>query len=146
MTKTTKMWKCGKCGKEYTSEEFIRLPSVPLVPEDKNPMEQHGYTPVCKCGYVFHRDRWHLVSKVKLRECVVKVSTIFLELNHGFGDEDLWYETMIFSDKPEIECYFCERYKTKQEAIKGHKRIVKLLKECKYEIKPIKFELKLKES
>ena len=53
-----------------------------------------------------------------MRECVVKVSTIFLELNHGFGDEDLWYETMIFSDKPEIECYFCERYKTKQEAIK----------------------------
>ncbi len=138
-------WKCGKCGKKYTFEEFCKLDRIPLVPEDTDPVKQHGFTPVCKCGYVFHKDRWHLVSTVKLKEGIVKVSTVFLELNHGYGGQDLWYETMIFPENLEISCCYCKRYETKQEAIKGHKKVVKLLREGKYEIVPIEFELKIEE-
>jgi len=139
-------WKCGKCGKEYTLEELDMLRKIPLVPEDTDPIKQHGFTPVCDCGYVFHRDKWHLVDKVKLKECTVEVSTVFLEINHGHGGQDLWYETMVFpaqNSDVDIECYFCERYETKEEAIEGHKKAVKLLKEGKYEIVPTKFELRI---
>ncbi len=51
------------------------------------------------------------------------VSTVYLGLDHGFGlngDEGpiLW-ESMVFPD-----CDVCERYRSYQEAIEGHRRLV----------------------
>jgi len=119
-----------------------------MVEEDTNPAEQHGFTSVCECGYVFHKDKWHLVDDVtiefkKLFHATLSVSTVFLELNH-FG---YWYETMIFADvripwflrfllKP-LECDYQKRYVTKEEAETEHEDIVKKLREGKFKIKTV---------
>ena len=53
----------------------------------------------------------------------VYVSTVYLGLNHGFGDSDpvLW-ESMVFGhDEDEVQV----RYKTHDEAVKGHDKLVK---------------------
>lgn len=55
----------------------------------------------------------------------VRVSTVFLGLDHQFGKgKPILFETMIFGGKRNGEQ---ERYSTKREALKGHKRIVKEL-------------------
>lgn len=138
-------WKCGRCGKVYEFEEFCKLESVPLVPEDTNPWEQHGFTSVCVCGYIFHRDKWRKQTEVGLKEGLkAKVSTVFLELNHKIppNGKDLWYETMIFGNK--LASYFCERYTTQEEAEKRHDNLVGLLREEKYTLVPTEFSIELK--
>jgi rubredoxin len=141
-------WKCGKCGKEYSYEEFHELKSIPLVPEDTNPYLQHGFTHVCECGYVFGRDRWHMKTPLELKTeygpLKVEVSTVFLELNHGTDENPLWYETMVFPENignHEVECWYEERYETKEEAIKGHEKVVNLLKNGKFKLKPLSLRL-----
>jgi hypothetical protein len=48
----------------------------------------------------------------------VKVSTIFLGLDHSFGDgEPLLFETMIFGGKHD---QYQDRYSTWDEAVEGH--------------------------
>lgn len=55
----------------------------------------------------------------------VRVSTVFLALDHGYGDEPpLLFETMIFGGKPDD---YQERYSTWEEAEAGHKRAVALV-------------------
>lgn len=119
------MWQCSWCKREYSSQEFLALPKVQAVPEDTNPREQHGYIPVCLCGRVFHGEKW------KLQQVVGSywVSTVHLELNHGFGQEQLWYETMIFKGQGvgDGEDEYCDRYTTQEEAEAGHKRVVEAL-------------------
>ncbi|RLJ03509.1 MAG: hypothetical protein DRP11_00515 [Candidatus Aenigmatarchaeota archaeon] len=134
-------WKCGKCGKVYTTAELVKLKRVPLVPEDTDPWKQHGFTCVCECGYVFHRDRWHIKTpfEIKSEIGVLKgvVSTVFLELNYGTPEEPLWYETMVFVDEPrDVECWLCLRYRTKDEAEKGHRRVVEALKKGRFKVVP----------
>jgi hypothetical protein len=136
----SKKWKCGKCGKEYSYQEFDKLKSIPLVPEDPY---RYGLTNVCECGYVFHRDKWYMKTPLELQTeygpLKVEVSTVFLELNHGTDENPLWYETMVFPGNIgnyEIECWYEERYETKEEAIKGHEKVVNLLKNGKFKLKP----------
>ncbi len=138
-------WKCGKCGKIYTFDEFIRLKKIRAVESDINPSKEHGFVGVCDCGYRFHLDRWRLNDYIDIKtdkgSINVTVSTIDLELNEGLKEgEYIWYETMIFpgglgEEKLEwLECSYENRYETKDEAIKDHNRIVNLLKEGKYNI------------
>lgn len=138
-------WRCGNCGKIYSFYQFIKLNKVKMVESDTDPKEQHGYTPVCECGYRFHLDKWRLYDNVKIKtdkeDIDTIVSTVDLELNHGYEEgENLWYGTMIFpggfgDDGLEWpKCYYENNYETKEEAIKGHNRIVNLLKEGKYKI------------
>lgn len=57
------------------------------------------------------------------------VSTVFLRMDHNFmgeGDPVLW-ETMIFSDIEAINDYQ-ERYTSKEAALKGHEKAVRLAK------------------
>lgn len=52
----------------------------------------------------------------------ITVSTVFLGLDHGFGDgPPLLFETMVFvgDDTPDMD-----RYSTKEEAIEGHFKFV----------------------
>lgn len=49
------------------------------------------------------------------------VSTVFLGLNHGWGDTELWFETMVFTAGGGEDC---ERYTTLEEAKAGHERMV----------------------
>lgn len=55
----------------------------------------------------------------------LRVSTVFLGLNHSFGNgEPLWFETMVFPEK-EMGELDMDRYTTWEQAEKGHKAMVK---------------------
>lgn len=57
----------------------------------------------------------------------VKVSTVFLGIDHGFGDgPPILFETMIFGGEHDD---YQERYSTWEQAEEGHKRAVRLVKE-----------------
>jgi hypothetical protein len=56
----------------------------------------------------------------------VRVSTVFLVLNHSFGDgPPLWFETMVFGGADD---QYCDRYSTWEAAENGHRAIVAKLK------------------
>lgn len=56
----------------------------------------------------------------------IRISTVFLGLDHSFGDErPQWFETMIFGG---LHDEYCERYETWEEAEAGHKRAVEMVK------------------
>lgn len=63
------------------------------------------------------------------------ISTVDLGTDHSFGlGNPLYYETMIFAKEDKginFSDLYCERYTTEEEAIKGHEKIVKLVKERK---------------
>lgn len=83
----------------------------------------------------------HTTEKVELGEVVAHaalwqenvgnylVSTIFLSLDHNFSDEGkpILFETMVFA-KGGVEMYI-DRYRTYDEAEKGHQRAVYLTQE-----------------
>jgi len=53
------------------------------------------------------------------------VSTVFLGINHNFGNgKPLWFETMVFPKNGYGELDM-DRYTTWEEAEKGHKKMVK---------------------
>ena len=55
----------------------------------------------------------------------VKVSTVFLGLDHSFGDgEPLLFETMIFGSEND---QYQDRYSTWDEAVEGHKKACELV-------------------
>jgi len=135
-------YKCGHCGTVYAFEEVWDLPNR-----------------ACKhCGYVFHQDKpmWKAYGEIKhhitsLHWLVnklthgrlaaphridIELSTVFLEIAHDYWrGEPNWYETMFFchrKGKSKVECWIQERYRTEEQAIKGHRCWLKLLKEGKY--------------
>lgn len=60
------------------------------------------------------------------------ISTVDLGINHAFGNTaPLYYETMIFIDGEWLELYL-KRYATEEEALKGHKEIMKALRGEKF--------------
>jgi len=130
-------WKCGRCGREYSFEEYDRLPLVDLGAGRR--------TRVCRCGYRFHVDKWTKKTEVKLGDLTVTVSTVFLELNHGTDEKPLWYETMIFPNTRNVECEQVWRYETREEAERGHDRIVGLLESGRYKLKPTTYLLVVEE-
>lgn len=58
----------------------------------------------------------------------VRVSTVFLGLNHQYfdGEEPLWFETMVFGGEHDQDM---DRYTTWEQAEAGHKEVVRRLKE-----------------
>jgi len=117
-------WKCGKCNKIYTTEQFVKLA--------RKPWKQQS-TPVCECGYTFLKDRWSLRDDLTIvtefGPIDVVVSTVFLEFEHPGG----FYETMLFP-KGKIKCLYQERYYTQEQAERGHKEILARLLAGKFEI------------
>ena len=141
-------WKCGKCEKEYTFDEFMELPKIRVKPEVEDPEREYGVTTVCyNCGYIFHKEKFRQRDTVTIwihgKGYIVEVSTVFLELNHsGF-----YYETMIFPKEGQsetIDCNFQDRYKTQDEAMEGHISIIKKLRNGEYSTEVKSFELKIK--
>lgn len=140
----SRLWKCGRCGVTYTTEEYMELDRI-----------------ACGCGYVFHKDRWHLVTLgvlihhmtafhwlfnklsqgryCKPHEISIRFSTVFLELNHGWAPgKPLWYETMVFPELEKvgrINCGYQARYETKEQAEKGHEMILSLFEKGSWTIK-----------
>lgn len=58
--------------------------------------------------------------------CVVRVSTVFLSLNHSFTEEGdpILFETMVFSENEKYE-NFQERYSSITRALDRHQEIVR---------------------
>lgn len=129
--KTRPEWRCGKCGKKYGFQEFMELMSANY---------ESGKMPECPCGYQFFLDKWKLqdILKVKMddKEVEVLVSTVFLELNHGFLGKDLWYETMVFvaSLEKDVQDRCIDRYETEEQATEGHNEILKRINNGNYDM------------
>ena len=65
----------------------------------------------------------------------IQVSTVFLGIDHGFGDgPPILFETMAFENG---EDKLVQRYLTWEDAEKGHKRMVKQIKKMIRENKEI---------
>lgn len=59
----------------------------------------------------------------------VRVSTVFLGLDHGYGGGlPILFETMVFGGKLDENQW---RYSTYQEAVEGHARVLREVKEAK---------------
>ena len=127
-------YKCGDCGREFSFEEHRRLDRAPVDPTD--PDRREGYVTVCECGYRFFEDGWNEVTVLTHDGTEFRVSTVFLNLNHGFRGEDRWYETCVFWD---TGSNVVERYETKDEAKTGHERIVEMLRCGEYEKQDVQF-------
>lgn len=66
------------------------------------------------------------------------VSTIDLGLDYRFGSgPPLYFETMIFNAGSFKELY-CQRYSTKEEALRGHEELIKKIKNNEYIIEEYK--------
>jgi len=136
------IWKCGKCGKSYKFDDWIKLEKVVLVETDKDPKTQHGYTSKCPCGYVFGRDKYFKQSYLTIHApnqmlgIHIRVSTVYLEMEH-YG---CFYETMVFQHDDEsldpylMRCEFQKRYKTQEEADRGHDKIIEMINDGKYKL------------
>lgn len=82
------------------------------------------------------RDRESKVNRRVAAEVVgdVRVSTVFLGLDHGYGDgPPLIFETMIFGGDHDGEQW---RYSTWQEAEEGHAAAVVLVKQATWATTP----------
>jgi hypothetical protein len=55
----------------------------------------------------------------------VKISTVFLGIDHGFHRKHLWFETMVFGGDYDG---YQRRYETWNEAASGHKKVVHLVR------------------
>lgn len=135
-------WKCGKCLKVYEFDDFMKLKNQRMKSVEDDPDNKYGYTNVCDCGYVFHKDKWIKRETVELNKSGTKkykvdVSTVFLELEHMGG---MYYETMIFPQSSELISHFQERYKTQEKAEAGHQEVIRKIKD-----KEIHFQVTEKE-
>lgn len=134
------IFKCEWCNKEYNTTELLSLLKIIATEEEEKALVVKGIgcVPVCECGYRFYLDRTVLHDNVKVSteqgDVNIMVSTVYLEsfLFSFLRRKEFWWESMIFPDQKFFECNFQMRYKTKEEAIKGHNRIITLLKLGKY--------------
>lgn len=89
-----------------------------------------GHEPVC-CHSIIEWAKWFETAKRHVKndklDNGVKISTVFLGLDHSFGDsEPMLFETMVFGGKLDQKM---ERYSTWDEAEEGHKKWLKKAKE-----------------
>lgn len=85
-----------------------------------------GQTPV-PCDDMMEWARWMQTGDRRVAETMVgevRVSTVFLGLDHGFAGRRLLFETMIFSGEHNQDCW---RYATWAEAEAGHRSVVESL-------------------
>lgn len=124
---------CGDCGTLYSFREHLHLEKVPVDPDEENPVEGKGYVAQCDCGYRFHKDSWQVITAIEKDETEFDVSTTFLDLNHGFDGEQLWYETCVFWD---TGSRVIKRYASQESAENGHQEIVTAIENGNYRWEP----------
>jgi hypothetical protein len=64
------------------------------------------------------------VAETKIGDSLI--STVFLGIDHGFGGDPLWFETMVFGGPFDQEQH---RYQTYEESEYGHKMMIKKIEE-----------------
>ncbi len=80
--------------------------------------------------------RWMEKNQIQIRVALDKIdspdlipatiSTVFLGLNHGWGDIPKWFETGIFYGNG--SCEIIDRYTSWEEAEDGHRRVTEAVK------------------
>jgi hypothetical protein len=140
---------CGNCEKIYNEWEAIVkiLDAPPDVPIRKEGITRIPVKLCPYCGSPEHsyypgnqwEKRFRLVDYVDLKEGKVIVSTVNLMIEHNGG----FFETMIFGETVNLTDCWCERYWTKEEAIKRHVEIVRLLKDGKYRLIPAEYSIEI---
>jgi hypothetical protein len=83
-----------------------------------------GHEPV-PCPDIVWWGFWYETADRQVRDTArddVRVSTVFLGIDHGFGGRRELFETMLFVNGSSEDC---ERYSTWDEAEAGHERWVK---------------------
>lgn len=117
-------WQCSACLEKYTFDEFFNLTHDWV---DKKNKKKYGKVAICKCGKRFHTEKWQL--KTTCDNYIV--STVHLEMEHPPVEITMemggyWYETMIYKENKDGMDFlpFQYRYRTRDEAEKGHKFVV----------------------
>lgn len=97
-----------------------------ILDDDGNPVEEPD--PLTWARWYERADR--VVARTYLKETDFRgyVSTVFLAINHAYHDEDppILYETLVFAEEEHPLDQYMERYETREEAIAGHDRVVRL--------------------
>jgi len=57
----------------------------------------------------------------------VRISTVFLGLDHGWGKERLLFETMVFGGAHD---QYQDRYPSRDEAVAGHQQVVEMVEDA----------------
>jgi hypothetical protein len=63
----------------------------------------------------------------------LRLSTVFLSVDHGFGGRPLWFESMVLDEN--ARDHECIRYETIQEARIGHANLLRIWKKKKRQLK-----------
>lgn len=140
-------YKCGKCGHEYTKGEYRKL----ILRSERN---GHDSTR-CRCGYGFVKDTWEVVEEIPVAIVDEFAALMVGKIDRGLqiADSDLRTVTVTtrFSDVrqynlgypigAEYETIltdgdFEHYYATIEEAMDGHARIVRMVRERSGEMKP----------
>ena len=124
------IWRCAVCGAEQLHNrircEQCGKPLVFPVDDDRRGIGKYildGHKPVL-CDDIMTWGRWFETADRQVRDTArddVRVSTVFLGLDHGFGGKPELFETMVFVNGASVDC---ERYCTWDEAEAGHERWV----------------------
>src|SRR4029077_6186675 len=106
----------------------LRRPLWHKLDENKKVVPCSSY----ECHKQFENFESRIVGRTQLGPYFV--STVFLMLDHGFGGESQWFETMIISEKnPDAEDKVIDRYQwrypTYEKALEGHETIVMMVRE-----------------
>lgn len=90
-----------------------------MLDKDKNPIQVDWRTSAEFCANFENR----IVKKTRLTP-EVEVSTVFLTIDHQFGEgPPLLFETMIFGGPQD---HWTDRYSTWNEAVSGHRHAVQI--------------------
>jgi hypothetical protein len=98
--------------------------------------ENHRPIPVEKAK-IDEWEAWHrnlnnrIVGRTTINQYTV--STVFLSIDHGFGEKPMWFETMVIvkddSEKGEHFADYQKRYETWEEAVQGHEDLCRIIRE-----------------
>lgn len=92
-----------------------------ILDEAGNPVEEPDIIKWAKWFETHNRT----VIQTAFKDQGIAVSTVFLGLNHQFGNgAPLLWETMVFDQLPSFAESYCDRYSSLEEAKAGHQKAV----------------------
>lgn len=116
-------------GKKDSEEQSKVIKYMINFHNDKFRRDGTPYPPGTKGLLEWEKDIGDPKKKIVKQETLTNgkwVSTVWLGLDHQFGEgKPLIFETMVFPEKGNYSELDVDRYYTEEEALKGHKKMVK---------------------
>jgi hypothetical protein len=117
-------------GKDFGRRVLERTRTIFAILDDEHKVIPIDYDHLSLWNKWFEQTSNRRVAQDRINQYFV--STVFLAINHGFlADYNEWFETMVFDENPGGELgkdKLHRRYATWDEAIKGHKEIVEIVR------------------